>query len=206
MAFPQNSEVMVSMHGSCFGQRIILTQWYRKLSAPSGSGSVTEDLAEIVAALVPLGTADIMTAYLACLPAAYTLLEVRAQGIRPIRTAYFHEPVSLPGTHIGSASVANDSACVTLRTANSGRNQIANKHIGPVPDSASASGLIVPAYRAKLVLLGATLVTPFVTGNGDEWVPIIPHGALIGGGDLATNFRVGDQSRVQRRRTVGLGE
>lgn len=196
----------VSFRGQCFGQRIILVSTYRCRTAPDASQTLQSVLADILTSVQVGGNRDIQTPYLACLPAEYTLDSVRAQWIAPTRSAYRDNVVGAPGTHESAATVANDSAALTLRTDNSGRDQVATHHIGPAPDAVSANGLIVLGYRLLVQTLGVAMIAdiPPALSTG-VFEPVIRHRS-DGSYDNLSGIRVGLQSRVQRRRTVGIGE
>lgn len=197
--------ILVSWRGLCFNQRIILTHTYKVVTAPDPETSVVHNLSALADALDTGGTQDVTTSYLACLPPQYRLTQVRAQRIYPIRSAYVAKTKDLPGTHEAPATVANDAAALTLRTDYSGRNQIATKHIGPIPDDVSASGLLIAAYKALLVTLGTKLLVTAEFAATGSANPGIYHRAT-NGFDTCWTAIIGDQSRTQRRRTVGVGE
>lgn len=207
MALNDGDIVAVNYFGQCFGQRIILDTTYRVLGNFPIVNSFFQDAALIVTAVDAAGVIDVVTPYLACLPPQYSLDQIRVQRIHPGRTAYYAQSFAgVVGTNVNPATVANDSACITLRTQQSGRDQIANKHIGPAPDAVSAAGLIVAAYRTLLSNLGSKLVVSGVPPtSGSLIAPTIFHKAG-GTDDLVQQFILGAQSRVQRRRTVGIGE
>lgn len=207
MGLLNNDIVQISFRGLCFGQRIIMTRPYVISGDFPVGTSIGQDLESIIGAVAPAGVQDIATPYLACLPPQYSLTGIRAQRIWPTRVAYREDSIiGAVGTNAGAATVANDSACITLRTALSGRKQVANMHIGPVPDTVSVAGLITNAYKATLNPLGTKLVTSFVPpASGSLVVPVVYHRASHTF-DLVQQFILGDQSRVQRRRTVGIGE
>lgn len=206
MGLLNNDIVQVQFRGNCFGQQIILNHNYGILGNWPVLTSVAQDLQSIITAVAAGGVQNIEASYLACLPPQYSLTEIRAQRITPIRSAY--QSIALAGvigTHASPATVANDAACITMRTVNAGRKQVANQHIGPVPDAVSAAGLLVGAYVVILSALGTKLVSAFAPpGSGSVVVPVIVHRGGPGP-DTITNFIVGPQSRVQRRRTVGIG-
>lgn len=206
MGLKDNDIIQVTLRGSCFGQQIILDHTYRIFGDFPALNSVPTDLDLINAALAPGGVQNLVAPYLACLPPEYSLLELRSQRIFPTRSAYQQIAfIGAVGTNAAAATVANDSAVITLRTALSGRSQVANKHIGPVPDAISAAGLIVNAYKVTLSSLGDKLVTSFTPPtSGSLVVPIIYHRATQTN-DLVNQYILGIQSRVMRRRTVGVG-
>lgn len=205
MSLGVNDIISVDYKGRCFGQRIILTTKYIKSAGPEILPNADE-VNLLIDDLIVGGGVDVLTDYMACLAPEYALEEIRAQRIYIARDAYVQRLVATPGTHASSATVANDSACITLRTDQAGRNDISNKHIGPIPDAVSVAGLLTAGYRTLLANLATKLLTPAVIGTGETWRPIVtgPHPVYLA--TLLTTAIVGVQSRVQRRRTVGLGE
>lgn len=194
--------------GSCFAQTIRMNLTYR--CAVQNVGRTTgQTLQELLTTVNGAGANAITPQYLACLPPQYSLLETRAQVIRPTRSAYTSQVFvgGTPGTHASPATVANDSAAVTRRTALAGRRQVSTLKVGPVPDAVSAAGLLVAAYKVLLeAFAGRTTITILNPVGTEQFIPtILTATGFPDGRDLET-FRIGDQSRVQRRRTVGLGE
>jgi hypothetical protein len=207
MGLMNNDVVRVQWRGLCFGQRIILNNDYIVIGDLNPLTSVAQDLGNILASAAVGGVDDKTTRYLACLPPQYTMTDMRAQKLNPARSAYVSlaTPATV-GTHASPATVANDSAALTLRTPLAGRKFYGTKHIGPIPDAASAAGLLTGAYKTILGLFGADLIAPLVPGGVGGYLAncVLNMPTLIG--TFTTNFIVGDQSRVQRRRTVGIGE
>lgn len=197
--------VRVQFKGWCFGQRIILTHSYRKLSGPDVLPVETE-CQGIIDDIIVGGGLDILSAYLACLPADYNTSGCSAQCVYTIRNTRVDRAFVTPGTHASPATVANDSACITLKGPIAGANRRSNKHIGPVPDAVSVAGLLDAAYVTKLTTLANKLVTPVVLAGGETYVAVV-MGTNPGLGMFTLEqHTIGPQSRVQRRRTVGLGE
>lgn len=195
----------VNFMGRCFGQRIILTTKYR-CTTEGVPIPVENELQNIVDQLVVGGAVDLLTTYLALLPTTYAMEEIRAQRIYTPRSAYMSRVVTAAGTHASPATVANDSAALTLRGVLAGKRNRGTKHIGPVPDAASASGLIVAGYKTLLSNLGDKLIQGLTTANGSTYVPVTTGANPSIGSPEMVGYVVGAQSRVQRRRTVGLGE
>lgn len=206
MPIDNGAIVLVSFRGLCFGQRIILTHTLRKTSAPAGTKTVEQELESIIEDTKAGGNIALVPPYLACLPTTYSLTEIRAQVISPVRSAYLTNSELLVGTHASPATVANDSAAITLRTALAGRREVSTKKIGPVPDAASAAGLLTTPYRGLLSQVALALKQTTVLPDGEAYSPVIWHRNLVPSFSLVTNHVLGDQSRTQRRRTVGLGE
>lgn len=198
-----NDRVQVSIWGLCFNQRIILSHWYKVTQVNGDPRTVTQDLLAIIAKLKDGGPADIVTPYLACLATQYIPQTIRVQKITTPRSAYQSANIAAGTPEGQDATVANDSAVLTLRTDRAGRSQISNKHIGPVPDAASAAGLVTNAWRAKLAVLGVALLSEVTFGETGSMVPVVPH--PNGSADQLVGQIIGETSRVQRRRTVGIG-
>lgn len=207
MALQVDDVIRVDYRGTCYGQRIILTTGYRVTVNFTAGGSVSADLGLILNTIALGGVNDVPTFYLQCLQNAYTLEEVRAQVVFPIRSAY--RSVFYAADNAGSGgvgTVANDSAAITLRGPLAGRKNVSTKHIGPVPDSVSANGLLTNPYKVKLqALINALGTTMTPAGNPGRCLPVIIN-KFAASTVQWTDARIGAQSRVQRRRTVGLGE
>jgi len=197
----------LSFRGTCFGQRIILDLSYRcTVGAPGVATAAVLD--ETLTAVVGGGVNDIKTNYLACLPPQYTMNEVRAQIIKPVRSAFRSNTlVGFVGTNVNPATVACDSAASTRRTALSGRNQVSTLKIGPVPDGASAAGLLTVPYTALLApLMADTIKTLLLPISTVQWVATILSPLGISTERDLVNGVIQPQSRVMTRRVVGRGE
>lgn len=205
MAVLLNSLIKVNWFGRCFGQRIILTTGYQK-TAFLGALTTEQEMNGLIDDLIVGGAVDLLTDYMACLPASYSLEEVRAQVVKTTRETAVQRVIVTPGTHASAATVANDSACITMKGEFAGARFRSNKHIGPIPDAASASGLLTGAFITKLNALAGALVSPSVLAGGQTYKPAVWGPEVVPTPHLLTAFSVGLQSRVQRRRTVGLGE
>lgn len=207
MAIGINSLIRVNWLGRCFGQRIILTTGYKKTEVPGALDDEAE-LNGVIDDLIVGGAVDLLTDYMACLPASYSLEEVRAQQVYIQRLTAVQRVIITPGTHASPATVANDAACITLKGPLAGAKYRSNKHIGPIPDAASASGLLVAGFKTKLDALAGAMLTPVVLAGGQRYVPHVfkINNDLTQHNSILNQYSLGLQSRVQRRRTVGLGE
>lgn len=197
----------LTLRGTCFNQAIYLDLTYR-CTVGSAVATITA-LQEFASAIGPGGPVgnQIADSYLACLPPQYLGMTIDAQVLSPIRSAYatviFAAAV---GTNAGAATVACDSASVYRRTDRAGRNQISTLKIGPMPDAASAAGLITPAMTALLSTFGSrTLLPQIMPASTNQYVPCILSKTGAASGRDLTTFRVGPESRVMRRRVVGRG-
>lgn len=207
MGLLNNDVVSTTWRGICFGQRIILTHHWAIIGDYNAATSVTQDLDDIKANISLAGANDKTTPYLAVLPASYTLEQLRVQRIKATRSVYrVTNFIGAVGTNAGAATVACDSAAVTLQSALAGRSRISVKKIGPCPDNVSVAGLLTAAYKALLNNIGSALITAFQpVGSGSVVTPIVYHRST-GTFDALSQFVLGDQSRTQNRRVVGRGE
>jgi hypothetical protein len=195
--------------GSCFGQRIMLTHAYHVTAVVGVPLDDTIGNELLTALKGGVGGGDTFeTLYRACLPSQYSLDYWRVQLIRPFRLAFKQADRAVVGTHADDTRATNQAAVITLRSAYSGRWANSNKHIGPVPQAASAqiSGEISGAYKTKLELLGAGMLSTIVTANA-TFQPIIVHPPAdhLGSTPLIAQS-VQTTLRVMRRRTVRVGE
>jgi len=196
--------------GRAFQQRVILTHYYR-LSAidPDVSDTAARD-SLVLGVSDGVGGGDVLeSTYLALLPPEYELDYWRGQLISPNRMAYVNYNRDMPGTHADSARTVNLGAALTLRTDEAGRKEHCTKHIGPVPESAAVmvAGEFSAAYKALCVtFIGSLLSQVIDAAIGATWDPIIYNPGTVPNYGVPVNGFVGDTVRVQRRRTVGLGE
>lgn len=206
MALLNNDIVRIEARGQAFGQQIILTHHYLCVGDAPAVNTILQDLTALNTALDLLGALDLRTPYLACLPNSYTLDFFRSQRIRTVRSVMVDKVQGNPGTNINPATVANDSGAITLRSNLAGRGKYCVKHIGPAPDGASANGLLTAGYKNLLGALADRLLTSFTPpGLGTLFVPVT-YNRVTHNVEILTTRAIGAESRVQRRRTVGLGK
>lgn len=199
--------VHVTFEGLCFAQQIIYDFSY-VVTVGNSTASTTAVLNELLSEMVQGGANDCLINYLSALPASYSLTAVRAQVIKPTRSAYVPQTfIGKFGTNANPASVACDSMAITCRTPLAGRKQVSTVKIGPLPDALSAAGVITGPGLAIAALIGAdrmkTLILPVSTC---QFKPcILDKNGNYDGRDLAT-FLVARTSRVMTRRVVGRGK
>ena len=129
---------LVTAVGSCFSQRIMLTHTY-KLTEVNDDVSVGLGMATLLSK-IRSGAAGLdgwETLYRDLLPPQYELNYWRCQIIRPVRFVPVEFVRDVPGLHANDTEATNQSAVITFRTEKSGRDQVASKHIGPLPQDAS---------------------------------------------------------------------
>lgn len=207
MGLLNNDIVQLSWRGRVFGQRVMMVRSYLIVGDFPVVTSVADDLDQIKAAVGPAGINDITTPYLACLPAQYALLELRAQRLKAVRSAMRSTTfVATNGTNANAATVPTDSAAITFRTALAGRSQISVVKIGPMADAASVAGFLTAAQLALHGALAGQMLQAFTPpGSGSLVTPVVVGKALTNPSVL--NSAVPETtSRVITRRTVGRGE
>lgn len=206
MGLLNDDKVQVQFRGDCFGQLIIFNMGYTVVGNFPVITSIAQDLEAIISD-IDLGVlTTVRAAYLSCLAPQYTLRSTRAQKVNPIRSAFRESSLAFPGTNANPATVANDAAALTLRGDIAGPHFHGTKHVGPVPDGASANGLLTDAYRALVQILGTRMLETWVpTGSGSLLVQSI-WASPVAASLFMTARSTGLQSRVQRRRTVGVGK
>lgn len=113
------------------------------------------------------------------------------------------------GSVSGTSLPPNVASVMTLRGDLGNRHNLANKHLGAVPTTFSANGLVTPtglasyaAYADAAIDQGATVT---VDGSNYTMKPIIYNRAVPVDSVGITNYQIGQTTRVERRRTVGLG-
>lgn len=207
MGLLNNDIVQLSWRGTIFGQRVLMVRNFLVLGDYNAATTVAQDLDDIKANVAPAGAFDITTSYLACLPAQYTLNELRAQRLKAVRSAIRSTTFAFTiGTNANPATVPSDSGAITFRTALAGRTQVGVVKIGPLPDAASANGFLTNAQLALHSALATKLLTNFApAGSGSVIVPVVVGKSLLNPSAL-TSAVPEVTSRVITRRTVGRGE
>jgi len=111
------------------------------------------------------------------------------------------------GTVAGTALPSNLSHALTLRGEFAGPRYRGTKHIGGQASSFSSQSLLTPAGLGALMTLGDGLVMDQDgdAGGDTTFYPVIYNRADPGASIAIKDYLVGSTTRVQRRRTVGLG-
>lgn len=205
-----NDLLRINAVGSFANQRIILTHAYAVLTT-DGSQTDQQGMDALINNIRGgLGAGDQWeSAYLACLPAGYTLEYWQCQKVAPVRVHYTKFSRVVPGTHADTTNATNQAAVITLGTVLAGRSNVSNKHIGPIPQSVNvqSSGLVAAAYQGILSTLAANMLLDITdVPSGITFSPVIPHRLPAGAYTLLSNYSVGTTVRTMRRRTVGVGE
>lgn len=201
----------VSAVGSWVGQRILFSQTYilDTIDAGVDSGLASETLMKYIRGGV--GGLDLYEAlYLDCLPAQYQLVKWRTQITYPVRLVGYEFNRGVNGANVEDTETGNQAAALTFRTAFAGRNQVATKHIGPLPQGplTQDDGMLTVAYKALVAALGAAMLNAIADlPTNAVWTPVIDHGPIPAPPPTPIeSYVVGETIRTQRRRTLRLGE
>jgi hypothetical protein len=201
---------LITLRGSYAGQLIMFTHTYActEVTGAYDANAVAVDMINAVRAGV--GGGDILESkYLDCMSENYSLSRIDGQIVLPTRYVVHSLNRGTVGHIEENPNTGNVAACITLRTPFGGRNQIANKHIGPVPTSSTwlDGGSFKVAYTGKLVALKDGLLVGYDDlVNGFRMRPCITHRTGTPRYIPVTTGVVGSTVRVQRRRTVGYGK
>lgn len=200
--------VQVTHRGLCAGQRIMLVTHWKCLSN-AFTGGLLNDLSRVNDAFYNAVAGDYFDTYLKCLGTDYTFSGVRSQVVSPSRSIYV-EKVGLnePGRADVPANTPNLTAVVTRISEGAGRSGVSNSHLGPVPNTHYANGILtnghivlINAWGTKFTQIAST-AAPIATFS-----PVIFHRppAVVTSTDIVA-FRTQIEVRDMTRRVVGRGE
>lgn len=191
------------------GQHTLFTLHY-KLDSLSGTAPT---LAAFIAAFRAEidGLGDISQQLAACYVDEASNGLLSFQKIWPARYLKSSSAAGYPdGTNDGYAAVMppNVAMALTLRADFAGPHFRGTKHLGCMGDNFITDGFISAAGQTAQAALGNVLITTvsFVaSGTTCSLSPVILNRAGPSTSPTITNYIRGTTSRVQRRRTVGLG-
>lgn len=157
-----------------------------------------------------LDAADMLTAAIAnCYSQDVTNIVYYMQKIYPNR--YIATPF-IGASEVGTVAVGalpqNVAIVDTLRWLESGRHFISNKHMGGVPTTFAADGMITDLGRGRhTTLIEQEVLVRDVDSQGNtlHMVPIIFNRNTVVNSAQIMNGYVQETTRIMRRRTVGLG-
>jgi len=144
--------------------------------------------------------------YLACLSADCIEMHMYAQWITDVRFAYVTSPVpDATGLAGQPALPPNDGAAITLRGDLADRHNLGRKAIPGVFQDYVVNGNLVLIYFGLLEDFCDKIVLEQVNPSGAEYLPIIFNRATPELSPVITEAFPQHTSRVERRRTVGVG-
>lgn len=208
MPLAVNDIIGITYRSSWQEQRILLTLTY-KITGTDSTQSVATDLAAISMWFTEGDANKVLQPYLSCLAQDVLVESVRAQKISGVRSVYKETAINTGGLVGFDAVTGNVAFPITLKTDLAGRNQVANKHIGPLPSNFIDSGKLNVAANPNIVnleteLLDSVVVVPGV-GETITLFPVIFHKSNQTS-DFITSAQHGDRIGTMRRRTLRVGE
>lgn len=132
---------------------------------------------------------------------------VRAQAIYPVRFAYrSYDPNWSGGNAEGVPLPQNVTGVISFRSDFTGPHSHGNSFITGLQTDHVEAGVLTEAGKLGLEVIAGTLLGPIVTTTTPAtFYPIIFNRTTPTANQKITNAVIQDQSRVMRRRTVGLG-
>lgn len=194
--------------GILFGQETLLTLHY---SVALSGGSVDEplfDFSDLIQAQID-ALGGLSAAYQQSCSRDLVDMNVYIQKIWPTRyIRKIYTPGAGHGEVLEDSMPPNCSHVITLRGDAAGPTKRGNKHITAVPPSYTAEGVMTGAGAASYTTLAAAMkatISPAVIVGAADLTPIVYHRANPGVSVPITNHILGQTTRTERRRTVGLG-
>jgi hypothetical protein len=198
-----NDIVEISIEGKINDQQTISTFHYR-VGSISGAFPMFGQLAAFLTAL----RADdkLFNSYQHVTSDQLDRLNMYAQVIYPIRYRYTNdEAPDETGAVDSLAFPPNVQASITRAAERAGRRYVSHLAVPAVPIGAIVDGKVTDAYKLDLLSLANEMVASYVLPSGAELNPVIFHPQFSPIFDQITFAFPQTTSRVQRRRTVGLG-
>lgn len=135
-------------------------------------------------------------------------VETRLQWITPSRFAYVvkTDPARPSGLVPGDAMPVNVACSITKRCQNAGRSFVGTLHMPAVPTDFITNGGITAFGVARYAALIEEMLKEIVTlGTVQHFSPVLFHKSSPDISPVIVNASLQPFSRVERRRTVGLG-
>lgn len=200
--------IAVTIEGRLFNQQILLTQHYTAVLV-TGPGDPVQDV--LFALHTRLDAAGkLYQAYALCLSSEMVGLRCKLQDIWPIRYSYIEEePTVVTGGVLEDSMPPNVSQTITLAGITAGRGFTGTKHISAVPLSFTENGMptigSVGPMSALANELRASVAVVTTFASTYDFNPILYKRAAPLDSEPVVTWRLGSTTRVERRRTVGLG-
>lgn len=146
---------------------------------------------------------DFIGFYSACVHSDYLFNQLVYQWIWPVR---YHRQVKVPvptaGTVTGTKLPPNVSGAISKFSDKATRHSRGTVHMPAVPGTFHSQGLITGSGQASYNDLAGHIV---LTRQTESLIPILFNRVNPAVSEQVTNARAETTSRVNRRRTVGLG-
>jgi len=196
------SIVEVAIRGTLFGQRTLSLFHYRyNTNVNAANGFPIIDLL----ATILNDAGGLVENYAACCSQNLTIDFLSIQKVHPaprIRR-YNFDPSAPTGTNIAACLSPNHACAITRQADEATRHGTGTLHMPAVPVTFMEDGLITGAADAAYTTLAEEML---VHQDGGLWVPVLYNRVAPADSLNITRTTVQNTLRVQRRRTVGLGE
>lgn len=207
--FDNNSVLEVAFVGEHQGQRTLNLLHYRfadVVDGPRDWTTIDDDFMDVIQ-----GLGGLQSTYLDCCSEEFTLLTIRTQILNPSRWSYIdHAIVGGEGQVVAPALPPNDGVTITKRNNGTGRTNRGAVHMPAVPTTFIADAEITSAALLAYENFGDVLVEelqlPQLPAPPMRLQPCIFHRADPTVSPTTTEYIVQRTSRVNRRRTKGVGE
>lgn len=202
-----DSIVQAIIRGTCDNQEWMNVIHLRPIDPPAGD--IADGLANLVEIraildISPGGWSELLSA---CMHEDSIISYIQLQYIWPTRFAYDRAPAAEPsGSIVGTAAPSNVSASITFQGDAIGPHQIGRMAVGGLAADDVEGGLISATLQTNLAALGDFLREPFTVPTASlEYSMVIFQREAPGASAEITHQMIQTTTRVQRRRTVGLG-
>lgn len=205
MAIPVGGVIEATIIGKLLGQttmsvyHYVVTQASNIATVPDETNVFLDEFFDAAAGAVP-------ASYLACVPSEWQATSVTAQAIYPVRYVRSRTAWADFGQK-NTTTTPNLQQCLTLFTELSGRSQVGSKKL-PLATTDCLAGNLIAGQLTALQAHGNSILAPVAptVGNG-VYNACIYHRSPNANPrfNRITNTYAQPQSRVMRRRTVGLG-
>lgn len=191
------------------GQKTMFTLHYHLDSLSGSSPSLADFIEGLRLELDALGNISQQLAGCYSTNAVGGLLSI--QKVYPARYLKREQSSGFPtGTNSAATSPLppNVSMALTLRGDNSGRHFRGTKHLGCLGNNFVTDGIISAGGLLAMQELGDVLIVPLTFSVGGVTCvvsPVVLNRSAPNVSPVITSYVRGTTSRVQRRRTVGLG-
>lgn len=205
MGLPIGSIVEATYRSTLLGQRI-LNVYHYQVTTSSSLTNIADEMNKFLDQFVALTDDSMLKTFTDAIPSNMTVNEAVAQPVKPIRYIRVNRNVNIFGAR-GAATTPNLQGTITFRTALAGRRYVGRKSV-PLAASDVIDGLLSVTQANALEVHGsAALLNIIAALGGGVYDPVLPHFSVPN--TLPTRLQQSlaqPQVRVQRRRTVGLGE
>lgn len=195
--------LQIVFRGFLDGQEVITTMSYnRRAATPHADGGalLTNYLNKVIEA------GEVFGKYIAAISSGVTDIGVFGQWTDPTRYAYkYANNAVTAGAIAGACMPSNVAACVTRRGDLAVRSNISNLHLPGLPVAAVTDSIISPAHMVLLLDFANQSLAPLIEDDGDIADPVAYHRAEPDVSAVLVDAYAHNISRVQRRRTVGVG-